>query len=184
MFKVQHIVIDVYKIHFFFLFILTLNYLIPYLVFGKITLFYADTLDGEIPYNLIIGKYLKGDLDSIKVFLNGQLNFFYLRRIFSPYSYIYSFLNLELAYWTIDILVKSTSYISFFILAKKINKNLFFCGLISCLFASSNLPTHEGFGLAIFPYLIYLIIYKNKFRLKHYILVIFFGLNSDLFLQH
>ena len=167
------------KIHFFFLFILSLNYLIPLIIFGDITLFYLDALDGEIPYNLVIGKFLRGDFDAIKVFLNGELDILFLRRIFQLYSLIYSIFNLELAYWIIDILVKTTSYISFFILAKKINKNLFLCGLISCLYASSNLPTHEGFGLAIFPYLIYLIIYKDNLRLKHYLLIIFFGLNSD-----
>ena len=167
------------KIHFFFLFILSLNYLIPLIIFGDITLFYLDALDGEIPYNLVIGKFLRGDFDAIKVFLNGELDILFLRRIFQLYSLIYSIFNLELAYWIIDILVKTTSYISFFILAKKINKNLFLCGLISCLYASSNLPTHEGFGLAIFPYLIYLIIYKDNLRLKHFLLIIFFGLNSD-----
>ena len=51
--------------------------------------------------------------------------------------------------------------------------------LITCLYASSNLPTHEGFGLAIFPYLIYLVIFKKKLKIKHYLITIFFGLNSD-----
>ena len=167
------------KIHYIFIFILSLNYLIPYIIFGNVTLFYHDTLDSEIPYNLAIGKFLKGDFDSVKIFLNGQLNILYFRRVFQLYSFFYSWLNFELAYWTLDALVKITSYISFFILAKKININLFFCSLIACLYASANLPTHEGFGLAIFPYLVYLILYKDKLRLKHYFLIIFFGLNSD-----
>ena len=45
----------------FFLFLLSLNYLIPLLIFGKITLFYHDTLDSEIVYNYVIGKYYSGD---------------------------------------------------------------------------------------------------------------------------
>ena len=45
---------------------------------------------------------------------------------------------------------------------KKINKNIFLCPLTSCLFASINLPTLEGFGIAIFPYLVYLMLFKKK----------------------
>jgi hypothetical protein len=88
-------------------------------------------------------------------------------------------LDKEIAYWTIDILVKITSYISFFILAKKINKNVFFCAISACLYASMNFATIEGFFLAIFPYLIYLILFKKKLNLKYYIIIILFGINSD-----
>ena len=58
--------------------------------------------------------------------------------------------------------------------------NILLCCLISCLFASINLPTHEGFGIAIFPYLIYLMLFKKEIKLKNYFLIIFFGLNSDI----
>jgi len=51
--------------HLVFLFILSLSYIIPLIVFNNITLFYNDTLDCEIIYNKIIGKILKGDVDSI-----------------------------------------------------------------------------------------------------------------------
>jgi hypothetical protein len=167
-------------IHIIFLFILSLNYLIPFLIFGQPTLFYIDTLDSEIVYNSVIGKILIGNIDAVKLFLNGEIAPLYLRRIFQPYSFFYSLLTIEKAYWIIDILVKLTSYCTFFILAKKINKNIFFCGLVACLYASSNYPSHEGFGLAFFPYLIYLVIFKDKINLKHYFILIFFGLNTEI----
>lgn len=166
--------------HYFFLVILSLNYILPLLIFNNITLFYIDSLDSEIVYNSVIGKILKGNEESISVFLGGEIRPEYLRRMFHPYMFLYSYFNAELAYWIVDVLIKLTSYFSFFILAKKINKNLFICGLISCLYASSNLPTHESFGLAIFPYISYLILYKNSVKLKHIFIIIFFGLNSDL----
>jgi len=169
------------KTHLLFLFILSLNYIIPLLIFNNITLFPVDSLDHDLVYNLIIGKILRGDFDAIKIFLNGEIKIEYLRRLFQPYIILYSIFNVEVAYWLVDVLVKLTTYFSFFILAKKINKNLFVAGLISCLYASINMPTHiGGFGLAIFPYLFYLILYKKNLRLKHYLIVFFFGLNTDL----
>ena len=33
--------------------------------------------------------------------------------------------------------------------------------------------------MAILPYIIYLSIYKNKLKIKHYILIVLFGLNTD-----
>jgi hypothetical protein len=169
-----------YQIHYLFFFILSLNYLIPILFFGSSTLFYIDSLDSEIVYNSVLGKVLKGDIESVKLFLGGEISPLYLRRLLQPYSFVYSLFTVETAYWIIDIAVKIVSYFSFFILAKKINSNIFICALVACLYASSNLPTHEGFGLAILPYIIYLSIFKNKLIFKHYAVIIFFGLNSDL----
>ena len=48
------------------------------------------------------------------------------------------------------------------------------------MYASANLPTHEGFGLAIIPYLIYLSLYKKELKRKHFLVTIFFGINTDL----
>ena len=169
------------NVHFFFIFLLSLNYIVPLLLFGNITLFYLDALDNEIVNNSILGKILKGNFESVKIFLNGELNIFYLRKIFQPHTIFYALFDPELAYWILDILVKITSYISFFILAKKINNNVFLCALVACFYAAINLPTHEGFGMAIFPYLSYLILFKKNLKFKHYLLTIFFGLNSSFF---
>jgi hypothetical protein len=166
------------NLHLLSIFFLSLKYILPFLIFGKITTFYIDTLDSEVVYNYILGKIYKGEISAIDYFLAGEIKLTFLRRLFQPFSLFY-LLDKEIAYWTIDILVKITSYISFFILAKKINKNVFFCAISACLYASMNFITIEGFFLAIFPYLIYLILFKEKLKIKHYIVIILFGINSD-----
>ena len=166
------------NIHLLSIFFLSLKYLFPLIIFGKITTFYIDTLDSEVVYNYILGKIYKGETNAIDYFLAGEIKLTFLRRLFQPFSLFY-LLDKEFAYWTIDILVKITSYISFFILAKKINKNLFYCAISACLYASMNFITIEGFFLAIFPYLIYLILFKEKLNFKHYVVIILFGINSD-----
>ena len=168
------------RYHLLFISLLLVNYFFPLIIFGEITLFYNDKLDSELVYNQILGRIYRGDLSSIDISLAGEIKIEYLRRLFHPYSLLYGVFNHELAYWISDFLVKLTSYFSFFILAKKINKNIFLCSLTSCLFASINLPTLEGFGIAIFPYLVYLMLFKKKIKLKNYFLIIFFALNSDI----
>ena len=164
---------------YFFFFILSLNYLVPYVLFGKITLFYHDSLDHEIVYNSIIGKFYSGDTSSINLFLNGEIKIEFLRRLFHPASIFYVFFNPELAYWIIDIMVKLTSFVSVYVLAKKINRNYFICALIASTYASINLPTLEHFGNAILPYIFYLIVYRKNLFFKHYLIVFLVGLNSD-----
>ena len=165
--------------HLLAIFFLSLKYIFPIIIFGKITIFYIDTLDSEIVYNYILGKIYKGETNAIEYFLAGEIKLIFLRRLFQPFSLFY-LLDKEIAYWIIDILVKITSYISFFILAKKVNKNLFYCSLSACLYASMNFMTIEGFFLAIFPYLIYLILYREKIKKKHYFIIFLFGINCDL----
>ena len=82
-------------------------------IFGNITLFYHDALDGDIVYNHILGKIYDGNFDSIKSFLGGQIEIEYLRRLFFPISSLYALFTTEVAYWTTDIIVKITSYFSF-----------------------------------------------------------------------
>ena len=168
------------KFHIFFIFILLLNYLFPLIIFGNITLFYHDTLDALVPYNHILGKIYKGEFGAIENFLSGNIKIEYLRGLLKPYSIIYAIFNTELAFWIIDFLIKITGYISFYIFSKKINDNAFVCCLTSCLFASLLPASYAGFGLAIFPYILYLTLYKNEINIKHFFILIFFGLCSDL----
>ena len=46
--------------HLFFLFIFSLSYLIPLILFKDFTLFISDALDSSV-YNHVIGKILGGD---------------------------------------------------------------------------------------------------------------------------
>ena len=167
------------KIHLFFFLFLSLNYIFPIIIFGKITLFYHDTLDGEVVYNSVIGKIFGGDFSSVSIFLNEEIKATYLRRLFQPFSIFYYFFQAETAYWIIDILVKIISYFSFYILAKKINYKKFESSIVACLFACINLRSQDGFGIAITPYIIYLIAFKKNYGLKNYFLIILAGLNTD-----
>ena len=128
------------KIHTVSLIVILLQYIIPLIIFGQITLFYLDALDSEIVYNTVIGKILNGNFEAIKLFLNGEIKVEYLRRVFQPYMIAYAIFDVEFAYWSISVFVKLTSYFSFFILAKKINQNKIICGLISVLFALISVP--------------------------------------------
>jgi len=168
------------KIHLIFLSILSLNYLIPIIIFGNITLFYHDVLDIGVVYNHILGKFYRGDLPSIDLFLNGELRKEFLPRLLHPLSYLYAILATETAYWITDVLIKLTSYISFFVLSKKINLSTFNGALLASLYAASNLPTTYAVGLAFFPYLICLVFFTDKIKINKLLLVIFFGLNTSI----
>ena len=168
------------KIHFIFITILSLNYIVPLIIFGNVTLFYHDTLDSEIVFNTVIANSYKDNFESLKLFLNGEIKIEFLRRAYQPFTFFYYFLPPETAYLTIDILVKLTAYFSFFILAKKINKNIFFCALVAALYSSINERTVEGFGFAFMPYIVYLISFKKKINFKHIFLIIIFGINTDI----
>ena len=167
--------------HIIFLFILSLNYLIPLLIFGEITLFYIDSLDSEVVMNYIIGQHYSGNNEAINSLLGGSIKIEFLRRLYQPISLLYSIFSPELAYWIIDVMVKLTGYLSFYLFAKKINKNLIFCALAAAIYASLNIYTHEGFSLAVFPYILYLIFFKNKISIKHFFIIFIFSLNSDIF---
>ena len=168
--------------HLLFLLILSISYIFPLIFFGKLTTFYHDNLDSMVVYNHVIGKiYREGfNIEYANIFLAGEIKYYYLRHIFKPFIFLYAVLNTELAYWTTDILFKVTSYLSFFILAKKITKNNFVSFLGATLFTYFNIFTTLGFGLAILPYVIYLLVFKSFLTTKHYFLLIFFGLNTDL----
>lgn len=167
------------KIHIFFFLILSFNYLLPIIFFGEITLFYHDKLDGEIVFNRVLGHLYSNDNKDLEYFLSGEIKIEHLRRVFQPFTIFYTYLEAHYAYFLIDVLVKITSYISFYVLSKKITNSILYSGLLACLFASLNERTLDGFGLAIIPYVIYLISYKNKIKIKHYLIVFLVGINSD-----
>jgi hypothetical protein len=75
--------------HLLAIFFLSLKYIFPIIIFGKITIFYIDTLDSEIVYNYILGKIYKGETNAIEYFLAGEIKLIFLRRLFQPFSLFY-----------------------------------------------------------------------------------------------
>ena len=167
--------------HLIFLFALSLYYLIPQFLFGQFIIKSHDLLDSEIVYNHVIGKIYRGEFESIELFLGGELKWYFLRRILQPLTFLYAIFSTETAYWLTDIIVKATCYICLYKLSRKLKCSLFNSSLIACLFAYSiDAWTHFGLGIATFPYLIYLLIKNKNLRIKHYFLLSFIGLNTDL----
>ena len=172
------------KFHLIFLFILSLYYLIPYFLVGKLIVNPHDLLDSEIVYNHIIGRIYRGDIESINLFLAGEMKWYFLKGILRPLILLYAFFETEAAYWLTDILVKLISYTCFFKLSRRLNCSVFNSALIACLFASFiDAKTLFGLGIATFPYLIYLVIKNKNLNLKHYCVIAFIGLNFDLALH-
>ena len=166
--------------HFFFIFLILLHYIIPLILLGNITLFYHDVLDAGVVYNHILGKFYNGVTNPFDIFLSGNIQGVYMQNILKPFSLIYSVLNSELAYWTSDLIIKLTSYFAFFLISKKIVKDHFISCLTACLYAYFNANALNGFGTAIFPYLIYICLFKDNLKIKNYLIIFFFGINSDL----
>ena len=172
------------KVHSIFLFILSLFYLIPYFLVGQLIVYPHDILENEVVFNHIIGKIYRGDIESINLFLAGEIKWYFLKGILRPLALLYAFFDTEVAYWLTDILVKLISYTCFFKLSRRLNCSLFNSALIACIFASYiDAKTHFGLGIATFPYLIYLTIKNKNLSLKHYCLLAFIGLNFDLALH-
>ena len=77
--------------HSIFLFILSLYYLIPYFLVGQLIVEYHDILEKEIVSNHIIGKLYRGDTESIKLFLAGEIKWYFIKRILQPLMLLYAF---------------------------------------------------------------------------------------------
>ena len=168
------------SIHVLFLFItLFLGNLLSFLLFNNLTTFYHDNLDGIIVENKILGEFYSGNQSSIEIFLNGELKIYYHRHFLKPFILIYSILNVEFAYFFTEFFVKLIAYFSFFIFAKKFSKNLIIISTFSALYASSLPFKTLGFGLAVLPYIIYLVLFKEKLKTKHFFFLFFFGINTD-----
>lgn len=172
---------NIIVIHLLFLFILLVfGHIVSIVLFKDLTVFYHDNLDSIVVYNQVIGNIISNKYQDSSIFLGGNLDFFYLRHFFKPFVLIYSVLDTKYAYFINDLIVKLIAYFSFFVFAKKFSKNFFIISLVSALFASSIYYKTLGYGLAFLPYLIYLVSFKKKITLKHYLIIILFGLNTDL----
>ena len=171
---------DKIRFHLIFLLILSLYYLVPYVLLGQLTLYPHDTLDIAVVLNKFIGKIYHGDIESMNTFLGGNIKWYFLRGVLQPITLFYAFFSSEVAFWITDITVKLISYICFFKLSRKLFCSYFNSALISCLFVSSLNFTIFGLGSAALPYIVYIIIKNKNLTLKHYCILILFGLNIDL----
>ena len=177
------------KYTFFSLATLYIYYFFPLVTYGSLLTSVHDGLDSTIPYNHIAGKIILGDFDAINIFLGGEWPWQFLKGVFYPITIIYSIFNAEKSFWITDVLIKTLSFFSFLYFLKKINlnsqknSNYYLNYLLALFFASTNLFTLAGLGLATVPYLAGLLLKSKKFKFKNYTAIFFIGLNTDLYLH-
>ena len=168
-------------VHLFFISILAIYYLLPLIVIGQVAIIPHDNLDVGVVYDHIIGKIYKGDVESISFFLSGEIQWYYLEKLFYPINVLHYFLSDKLFYFTEGILKKLFAYFSFYLLAKSLNITKFNSMLGGILFSTIiNIQTPFGFGLPLLPYILYLLVNKNSLKKKHYLVLFLIGLNSSL----
>ena len=70
------------KVHLLFLFILSLFYLLPFLIFGEFIIQHpVDRLNVEIVNNYQIGQIFKGNFESANLMFNGEYKYYYFTLI-------------------------------------------------------------------------------------------------------
>ena len=173
---------SIYYSHIVGLLVLFLYYFFSYSIFGKIIIAPHDNLDYGTVIDSVISKIFNGDFDAISIFLGGSLKWYFLEEILFPINFLHLILEIKTFYFVEDILKKIISYFCFYILARKITNN-YFCSSISAVLYTSVTQmfiTTSGLGLAVMPYLLYLMISVKHLKSKHYYLVLFLGLNISI----
>ena len=164
------------------LIVLFLYYLFSYSIFGKIIIAPHDNLDHGVVVDSVISRIFNGDFDAISIFLGGSLKWYFLEEILFPINILHLMFEIKTFYFVEDILKKIISYFCFYILAREITNNYFYSSMSSVLYTSVTqmFIATSGLGLAIMPFLLYIMISIKPLKSKHYFLVFFLGLNVSL----
>ena len=170
-----------FNLHTVALLIISTYYLSSLLIFNEVVINPHDNLDITAVNDHIIGKIYNGNFNAASNFLSGYIKWFYIETIFYPFNLLHLILEDKEFYFFSEILKKTLSYFSFYLLAKSLTKNKF-NSFISAIFYTSivNLEYRMGFGVVLMPYLLYLLTSKQKFKIKHSLILFFIGLNSDV----
>jgi len=173
---------SIYYSHIIGLIVLFLYYFFSYSIFGKIIIAPHDNLDHGTVIDGVISKIFNGDFDAISIFLGGSLKWYFLEEILFPINFLHLMLEIKTFYFVEDILKKIISYFCFYILARELTNNYFYSSVSSALYTSVTqmFIATSGLGLAIMPYLLYLMISVKPLKSKHYFLVFFLGLNVSI----
>ena len=171
------------NLHILSLIIFSIYYLFSFIVFETVVINSHDNLEIDVVSDRVISKILLGDFNSYKIFLSGEFKWHYLDRIFYPINLLNTVLSDKQFYFFQEITEKVISYFSFYLLGKFLFKNktysilgaLFYATLVNDI--SYPAPT---IFMPFMPYLLYLLISKDQFRLKHLAIIFFVGLNSSL----
>ena len=124
------------QIHFYFISLIAIHYLIPIIFVGQIIVSPLDDLDIVVVYDHIISKIYKGDIEKLSYFLSGEIKWYYLEKLFYPINILQYFLGDKLFYFTNGILEKLLAYFSFYLLAKSLNITKFNSALGGILYST------------------------------------------------
>ncbi len=173
---------SIYYSHIVGLLVLFLYYFFSYSIFGKIIIAPHDNLDHGTVIDSVISKIFNGDFDAVSIFLGGSLKWYFLEEILFPINFLHLILEIKAFYFVEDVLKKIISYFCFYILARKITNNYFYSSISAVLYTSVTqmFIATSGLGLAVMPYLLYLMISVKHLKFKHYFLIFFLGLNISI----
>jgi len=158
--------------HVFSLILLLIYYFLSIILFKEVVVNPWDNLDYTAVYNHIIGNIFNGNFDAVNYFLAGTLKWFYIENIFYPTNLFHLILDDKQFYFTDEILKKTLSYFTFYILAKSISDNKLNNSISALVYSSIiNVEKLFGFGLVMMPYLLYLLIKKKKLNSKHFFII-------------
>ena len=168
-----------YQNHFYFILLIAIHYLFSIIFTGQVIIDPHDNLEIVVVYDHIISNIYKGDIEKISYFLSGEIKWYNLDKLFYPINILHYVLNEKLFYFTNDILTKLFAYFSFYLLAKSLGVTKFNSALGGVLYSSLiYIKIPLGLALPFLPYILYLLLNKNKLSKKHYFLLFFIGLNS------
>lgn len=179
----------IFNFYYIYICILIFYYFLPYYLFDSFVFESSnDIFDSEILYNKILGQIFLGNFYILDSLLNGEYKWFYFTRIFYFINFFYSFFSTEVAFISLDILIKSFAYLSFYKFSKLVNKKEFLSFLLATTYsfaATTNVDDYYssifGFGSAVIPYLAYLTIKNKQLKIKNYLIIIFAALNSHFY---
>lgn len=170
-----------YQNHFYFILLIAIHYLFSIIFTGQVIIDPHDNLEIVVVYDHIISNIYKGDIEKISYFLSGEIKWYNLDKLFYPINILHYVLNEKLFYFTNDILTKLFAYFSFYLLAKSLGVTKFNSALGGVLYSSLiYIKIPLGLALPFLPYILYLLLNKNKLSKKHYFLLFFIGLNSSM----
>lgn len=160
--------------------LLFVDFYLSIILFDSIVLSSLDKLDGVAVNNKIIGQFYIEGKEVFNIFLNGNIDWLYLDRIFNPIILLYTFFKFKTAYFIELVLFKYFAFYSFYRLSKfiKIPKNnsvvfaILYSVIVTNIYCSS-------IAILFYPYFLYIFL-RNKNNYKDLFLVLFVGLNSSI----
>lgn len=164
----------------------TLLWYLPWLTPITSGIIVHDTMDGEIPLNILFGNWIK-DQHPWTAALNGNVPIWTYSRLTQPLSLLYAILPPSAAYLCTDILVRGIAFVGIFLIGREVGAKPLTSTLIALCFALSITYTIHLLSIAGIPLLTWLILSapkaSNRKTIGYAAIAIFIGSNTALALS-